>query len=123
MALINGWFKIIDTEYDMVFIDEAQDFDNVMLKMLLKQTTIPKVFVGDPRQAIYKWRGAINSFDELPYDIKKLIIHKCMEKLAGPYSIIPDFNQFLQLFAMFFAHAKQKPLQMIVKTVKNHGFE
>lgn len=68
MALINGWFKIIDTEYDMVFIDEAQDFDNVMLKMLLKQTTIPKVFVGDPRQAIYKWRGAINSFDELPYD-------------------------------------------------------
>ena len=68
IALINGWFKIIDTEYDMVFIDEAQDFDNVMLKMLLKQTTIPKVFVGDPRQAIYQWRGAINSFDRLPHD-------------------------------------------------------
>jgi ATP-dependent exoDNAse (exonuclease V) beta subunit len=52
----------------MVFIDEAQDFDPMMLKMLLRDTTIPKIFVGDPRQAIYEWRGAVNTFDRLPDD-------------------------------------------------------
>ena len=28
-------------------IDETQDFDMIMLKMLLNDTTIPKIFVGD----------------------------------------------------------------------------
>ena len=29
-------------------------------------TTIPKLFVGDPNQAIYEWRGCINAFEKLP---------------------------------------------------------
>jgi len=58
----------IDKNYDMIFIDESQDFDNVMLKILLEDTTIPKVFVGDTRQAIYEWKGSINAFDKLPKD-------------------------------------------------------
>ena len=69
LAFVGKWFKdYIDTNYDMVFIDEAQDFDPMMLKMLLRDTTIPKIFVGDPRQAIYEWRGAVNTFDRLPDD-------------------------------------------------------
>lgn len=56
----------IDKKYDMIFIDEAQDFDDIMLSILLTDTTIPKVFVGDPRQAIYEWRGCINAFEKLP---------------------------------------------------------
>ena len=64
---INNWCKgYIDNKYDMIFIDESQDFDNIMLKILLEDTTIPKIFVGDPRQAIYEWRGCINAFDKLP---------------------------------------------------------
>jgi superfamily I DNA/RNA helicase len=67
LALVQHWFKdYLDTKYDMIFIDEAQDFDPVMLEILLKDSTIPKVFVGDPRQAIYEWRGAINAFEKLP---------------------------------------------------------
>ena len=58
----------IDDIYDMIFIDESQDFDNIMLRILLDDTTIPKLFVGDPRQAIYEWRGCINAFDKLPED-------------------------------------------------------
>jgi superfamily I DNA/RNA helicase len=50
----------------MIFIDESQDFDNTMLKILLEDTTIPKLFVGDSRQAIYEWKGCINAFDKLP---------------------------------------------------------
>ncbi len=56
----------IDNAYNLIFIDEAQDFDNLMLKILLEDTTIPKLFVGDSKQAIYEWRGCINAFDKLP---------------------------------------------------------
>ena len=50
----------------MVMIDETQDFDMLMLRMLLDDTTIPKIFVGDPRQSIYQWRGCINGFNHMP---------------------------------------------------------
>jgi hypothetical protein len=62
----------IDNMFDMIFIDESQDFDNVMLKILLNDTNIPKLFVGDPKQAIYEWKGCINAFENLPK--KSLII-------------------------------------------------
>lgn len=67
LSLINRWLKgYIDKNYDMIMIDETQDFDIIMLNMLLNDTTIPKIFVGDPKQAIYQWRGCINGFDHLP---------------------------------------------------------
>jgi len=66
-ALINHWLKdIIDKEYDMIFIDESQDFNLVMLNILLNDTTIPKIFVGDPKQSIYDFCGCINTFNYLP---------------------------------------------------------
>jgi len=40
----------------------------------------------------YKSRGGLK-FQEIPYDVKKLIIDKCLERQAGPYYIIPDFKQ------------------------------
>ena len=58
--------KYIDNTYDLIFIDEAQDFDKLMLDILLEDTTIPKLFVGDTLQAIYEWRGCINAFNNLP---------------------------------------------------------
>ena len=61
------WAKdYINSNYDMIFIDEAQDFDELMLDILIKDTSIPKLFVGDTMQAIYQWRGCINAFDKLP---------------------------------------------------------
>ena len=57
---------VIDAQYDMIFVDESQDFDLLMLSILLRDTTIPKIFVGDPKQAIYQWRGAIDAFAHLP---------------------------------------------------------
>ena len=63
-AYINKWFKnYIDKNYNMIMIDETQDFDMIMLRMLLDDTTIPKIFVGDPKQAIYEFRGCINAFN------------------------------------------------------------
>lgn len=63
---------IIDEHYDMIFIDESQDFDRLMLSILLRDTTIPKIFVGDPLQAIYQWRGAVDAFDYLPRHAKMI---------------------------------------------------
>jgi len=67
MCFIHHWLKgYVDSTYDMIMIDETQDFDILMLKMVLEDTTIPKIFVGDPMQSIYQWRGSINGFNHLP---------------------------------------------------------
>ena len=36
----------------------------------------------------------IFKFTEIPYDIKVMVINKCMEKNAGPYYLIKDFRNF-----------------------------
>jgi len=69
MAFLGNWFKgYIDLHYDMILCDETQDFDMIMLRMLLDDTTLPRVFVGDPKQSIYDFRGCINAFKYMPSD-------------------------------------------------------
>ena len=34
------------------------------------------------------------SFEELPEEIKHLVTEKCLEKIAGPYSLIPEFKHY-----------------------------
>lgn len=58
----------IDSEFDIIMIDETQDFDKVMLDILLNDTMNMKLFVGDPLQSIYGFRGSINAFDYLPIE-------------------------------------------------------
>ena len=72
-AQTEHWFDpYIDKTYDMIMVDETQDFDMNMLRMLLDDTKSPKLFVGDPKQSIYEFRGCINAFLHMPDDALRI---------------------------------------------------
>jgi superfamily I DNA/RNA helicase len=50
--------------YDAILFDEAQDANPAMLGILLPQEA-QRIFVGDPHQQIYAWRGAVNAMERL----------------------------------------------------------
>lgn len=81
----------------------AGDLDSVMLcgqlndeKDLINTTPENYVMVsytGNHYKLItYKDKGLLK-FTEIPYDIKMLIINKCMEKNSGPYYLLKDFRE------------------------------
>ena len=85
---------------------ESGDQDSVMKCGQLNDEEIEKKGVFNPDYYImtsytgnhytlvsYKEKR-IFSFEELPYDIKIMIISKCLEKNAGPYYLIKDFRNF-----------------------------
>lgn len=49
---------------DFILFDEAQDADGLMLSVLRAQQA-QVVYVGDPYQQIYEWRGAVNAMDHI----------------------------------------------------------
>ena len=94
----------------ILFSEEAyisKDFDNVLMCGQLNDTILQEIGVFNPDYYImldfmgfhyklitYKDKGAFK-FEELPFDVKKLITDKCLERLSGPYALIPDFIKFM----------------------------
>jgi superfamily I DNA/RNA helicase len=57
---------------DYIMVDEAQDLNPVLLGVL-RNVTCPVIYVGDPYQQIYDWRGAINAMDQVEVDHRVLL--------------------------------------------------
>jgi hypothetical protein len=87
----------------VIILEKSTDKDAIMLCGQLNSdisTFSPKYYIivnytnGNHYELIrYKKKGLF-SFKEIPYVIKVLIVNKCMERAAGPYAIIEDFNDF-----------------------------
>ncbi len=70
--LHDGYLKLFVQQaprlgYDAILFDEAQDANPVTLQLVQQQLSAQEVFVGDPWQAIYGFRGAINAMDALSH--------------------------------------------------------
>ena len=50
--------------YDILYIDEVQDSNQVMLDIVLKQNC-KTILVGDSYQSIYQFRGAVNALERI----------------------------------------------------------
>ncbi|KRC61581.1 hypothetical protein ASE14_12115 [Agromyces sp. Root81] len=48
---------------DLIMFDEAQDADPIMTAVISAQQNTQLAVVGDPNQAIYSWRGAIDAMN------------------------------------------------------------
>ena len=77
-------------KYDLVFVDEAQDI-NEMQKAIIRRSLAPDgrlIAVGDPRQAIYGFRGAgTNSIAELQQEFAAIelpltVSYRCPRKVV-----------------------------------------
>jgi F-box protein, helicase, 18 len=55
-------------KYDAILVDEAQDTNpafEAILRKLVNHSVHSLIFVGDERQSIYQWRGAVNLLSRL----------------------------------------------------------
>ncbi|MCG5072122.1 UvrD-helicase domain-containing protein [Paraburkholderia tagetis] len=65
-VLLKLWaFSEPRIEADYILFDEAQDSDGVMLSVLGRQRHAQIIYVGDPYQQIYEWRGAVNAMAQI----------------------------------------------------------
>lgn len=66
----DGYLKLWSTKkpripgVDIILLDEAQDTNPVTIEILKKQST-RLILVGDPRQQIYSFRGAVNAMNKI----------------------------------------------------------
>jgi predicted NAD-dependent protein-ADP-ribosyltransferase YbiA (DUF1768 family) len=99
--ILNIKFIIMSSE-----LYEAGDSKNVLQcghlnDSILEQRGIftPEFYViiehtGDHYKLIGYKKKQIFKFIEVPFDLKKMITEKCLEKNAGPFALIPDFQKF-----------------------------
>lgn len=62
-------------EQEVILFDEAQDASPVFIDIVHKQTHAQVIWVGDPYQQIYTWRGAVDAFKRIKVEQKLYLTH------------------------------------------------
>lgn len=52
-------------QYEVIYLDEAQDTSRCVLDIFKTQTHALRILVGDTYQNIYGWRGSVNAMEEI----------------------------------------------------------
>lgn len=75
---------------EYVFLDEAQDTNGIVLRLVRSQKAAQIVAVGDRWQQLYEWRGAQNAMQVLPCEIERRLAtsFRFGEALAGNASAV-----------------------------------
>jgi len=95
------WFHIHGSPlpYAYILVDESQDQTPVVVDML-RRSSRQVVWVGDPHQELYSWRGAVNAMATID-DIDEVILSKCFRfgpKLAEVASaLLVDLGEYTPL--------------------------
>ena len=104
------WIPIVENlpveKFDVVFVDEAQDL-NEMQRQLIYRCVEPNgrcVVVGDPNQAIYGFRGADSSSMDMFVDLLKMTsrdINKFPLTLTWrcPKNVVAEANRYVSNFS------------------------
>ena len=79
---------------DVMQCGQINDSEVDSLKRFQPDYYIMVSYTGDHYKLVTYKERRIFTFKEIPYDIKMVIINKCLEKNSGPYYLIPDFKKF-----------------------------
>jgi len=95
------WFHVhrVPLPYAHALVDEGQDQNAVVID-LLRRSGLQVVWVGDPHQELYAWRGAVNAMATID-DIDEIVLSKCFRfgpKLAELASaLLVDLGEYTPL--------------------------
>jgi len=101
--------------YDYVLFDECQDANPVVLGIVKGQQDTQVIAVGDPSQAIYAWRGSIDSMDQFD---AKYRLHLSKSFRFGP-AIAAEANKWLDLLN---AELRVEGFERVASTVGQLAF-
>jgi len=89
-------YEVNGKPVSVVFFDEAQDTNAVMVDLINKQKNVQIVMVGDPNQAIYGWRGAKNALQGFSKTRAEAVVPLTTTRRFGK-NLISKGNNFLNL--------------------------
>lgn len=100
--------------YDFMLLDEAQDANPVIAKLVEDQTHAQQIMVGDACQAIYGWRGAVDAMSN--FDVEHRL--SLSQSFRFGSAVADTANIFLNLLEAPLRLSGFEKINSIVGTIK-----